>query len=215
MTTNRRKRPRLAKETREKVWEAALRAATEKDAPDAKRVAADLQTSGHTVSYREVQRKFARAKAALEDSSGPWHIDSATSQEELDLILPVIASRITHGLSTEALSIEEAKIIVAIRRAMPGWAPWEADYIARLYRAARHDETSAFGGPVSAWSVDDLEAFIAFAHLNRTQPGVLLKAAAAGLAPLPAFVRVGVVKAVDEPSTAKQEGGRHGKKSTR
>jgi hypothetical protein len=194
------------------MWEKAMKGVTAKDGDSAQKVTADLQNEGHNVSLREVQRTFARARASLESSSDPWHIENATSVEELDLILPVIASRLERGRDI-ALSIEEAKVILSVRRAAPNWEPWQVDQFAQNYRAARHTEWPS--GPGSPWTAANLEAFLALVHRERTQPGTLQKAIDARQ--VPAFGFVGATDSVaPDTSARKRKGGAgHGKTSTR
>lgn len=160
--------------------EKAIYEAWEKTRPEPKALAATLQTEGHDVSYRTVLRRYATfdaAKAAYASTSGAqrWRLTDARTAEELGVILPAVVSAAREG---RALSKDEAEVYLAIRRALPQRNP---DFV--LYLTGHYDQARR-GGSVfptrSDYTLDEIDDWIAFAHVDQTQPGVLEQAMESG-----------------------------------
>ncbi|MDQ2912018.1 MAG: hypothetical protein M3T56_02065 [Chloroflexota bacterium] len=126
----------------------------------------------------------------------------------------MIAFRVGSSLYDPDVSKDEARIILALRRAMPEWEPWQVSQFARNYRDVRRGE---WPGPRPPWDAASMEAFIALAHRDRIQPGTLQTAIDAGHVPAFGWASVSDRAAPEETSTRKRKGGTgHGRqKSTR
>jgi len=148
------------------------------DRPTPKELERTLQTQGHKVDKRTIQRRFkmfGEANAAHAATSGAqrWRLTDAQSAEELALILPAVARSAEQG---RELSKDEAAIFLAFRRALPTRHPDFLLYLTHHYdRARRADER-----PWTLYTVDEIEEWVAFAHLDEEQPGALEKATETG-----------------------------------
>jgi hypothetical protein len=147
-----------------------------------KELEASLQAAGHKVSLRTIQRRYEKyddesAAHAATPGAQRWRLIDARSAEELALILPALATSVGEG---RELSKDEAAIFLAFRRALPQAHPGFLLFLTHHYERARRDETPIFGPTWSDYSVDEIEKYVALAHVDQTQPGTLEKAINAG-----------------------------------